>query len=231
MIKAVFFDLYQTLVCYDPPREELIARYLGEFGIEAPPEIFRDPIIAADEYAYGEIARLPLSARSTEEKTALFVRHQAIMLEEAGVEADNSIVVQLLMKMQQAKLDLVLFADVKSVLSDLKEKGLYLGMISNVEQNMDKQLESLGLTTLLDTIVTSQDTGIGKPNPPIFLEALKRAGVQPQEAIFVGDQYQVDVVGSRNAGMQAILIDRTNHYMEITDCPRIQSLSEISSFL
>ena len=135
------------------------------------------------------------------------------------------------MKMQQSKLELVLFDDVVPALSDLKQRGLFLGLISNVEDDMDATLKRLGLTSLLDAIITSQDTGIGKPNPQIFLEGLKRAGVGPEEALYVGDQYQVDIIGSRNAAMTGILIDRTNHYVEITDCPRIQSLSEIVNFL
>lgn len=231
MIKAVFFDLYQTLIHYDPPREELIAKALIEFGIYQPPEIFREPLVSADEFIYNEIARQPLSSRSMEEKMALYARHQAIMLKEAGIEADEGLILKLLAKMQQTKLNLVLFDDVTPALSNLKKRGLFLGLISNVEDNMADILEMLGLTALLDVIITSQDTGIGKPNPEIFLEALKHAGVQPEEALYIGDQYQVDVVGSRNAGMQGILLDRTNHYREITDCPRIQSLTGISSFL
>jgi putative hydrolase of the HAD superfamily len=96
---------------------------------------------------------------------------------------------------------------------------------------MAETLDKLGLTALLDVIITSQDAGVGKPDPQIFLEGLKRAGVRPEEALYVGDQYQVDVVGARNAGMQGILLDRTDHYQEITDCPRIKTLSEISNFL
>ncbi len=231
MIKGVFFDLYQTLIHYDPPREEIIAQALTEFGIEQKPEIFREPIVTADEFIYGEIARKPLSARSTEEKMALYARHQAIMLKESGIDADENLIMKLLARMQQTSLNLVLFDDVAPTLNDLKKQGLTLGLISNVEDNMADTLEKLGLTSLLDVIVTSQDAGTGKPNPEIFLEALKRAGIQPGEALYIGDQYQVDVIGARNAGMTSILLDRTNHYREITDCPRIQSLAEIENLL
>ena len=231
MIKAVFFDLYQTLISYDPPREVLIAGALAEFGIDASPEMFLAPIVTADEYIYNEIARQPLSSRSSEDKMALYTQHQAIMLKEAGIEADKNLAMKLLAKMQQATLNLVLFDDVNPALSDLRKRGLFLGMISNVEDNMGEILDRLGLTALLDAIITSQDAGIGKPNPQIFLEGIKRAGVRPEEALYVGDQYQVDVVGARNAGIQGILLDRTDHYPDITDCPRIKTLSEISNFL
>jgi putative hydrolase of the HAD superfamily len=52
MIKAVFFDLYQTLVRYEPPREEIEAKVLKNFGIEVTPEALVRPIIVADEFIY-----------------------------------------------------------------------------------------------------------------------------------------------------------------------------------
>ena len=71
MIKAVFFDLYHTLVRYEPPQEELLAKALKDFGIDASPEVFRRPLVIADEFIYQEIANRPLSQRSQEEKMKL----------------------------------------------------------------------------------------------------------------------------------------------------------------
>jgi putative hydrolase of the HAD superfamily len=231
MIKAVFFDLYQTLVRYDPPREEIEAEVLKNLGIDVTPEALVRPIIAADEYIYNEIARRSLSQRSKEELTALYLKYQEILLREAGIECDQKVIYSLLGAMQQAKMDLVLFDDVASALDELKGKGLILGLISNVEQDMTGTLTRLKLPGRLTVIVTSQDAGAGKPRPEIFRFALERAGVEPAEAIYVGDQYQVDVTGSRGAGMKAILIDRGDYYQDITDCPRIRSLGEVKEYL
>jgi putative hydrolase of the HAD superfamily len=231
MIKAIFFDLFQTLVRYDPPREELAAQALGEIGIQRDPAIFRSPLVTADEFMYGEIARRPLSLRSKEEKTALYLEHQKIMLREAGVEFDDKLVLSLLHKMQQFQMNLVLFDDAAPAMNELKRRGLILGLISNVEQDMTATMNKLELTVWLEIIVTSQDAGANKPQPEIFQEALKQAGVQPPEAIYVGDQYQVDVVGANGAGMKGILIDRTGHYDDINDCLKICSLTELVDYL
>jgi len=51
-----------------------------------------------------------------------------------------------------------------------------------------------GLTAWLGVIVTSMDAGVNKPRPEIFRYALKQAGIQPEESIYVGDQYQVAAV-------------------------------------
>ena len=231
MIKAVFFDLYQTLVRYEPPREEIEAKVLKDFGIDVSPAALARPIIVADEFIYNEIARRALSQRSKEEKIALYAQYQEVVLREAGIKCSQKVILSLLGAMQQSRMDLVLFDDVASVLADLKEKGLILGLISNIEQDMTETLTGLGLSTWLAIVVTSQDTGFNKPKPEIFREALRRAKVKPSEAIYIGDQYQVDVIGARGAGMKAILLDRGDYYQEITDCPRIKSLTEAAGYL
>jgi putative hydrolase of the HAD superfamily len=231
MIKAVFFDLYHTLVRYEPPQEELLAKALKDFGIDMSPEVFRRPLVTAEEFIYQEIARRPLSQRSQEEKMKLYAQYQGIVLKEAGIEADDKLVLGLLGKMQQFKMNLVLFDDVAPALTELKNRGQILGLISNVEQDMTDTFNKLALTSWLDIIVTSQDAGSNKPHPEIFQAALRQAGIQPPEALYVGDQYQVDVLGANGAGMKGILLDRTGHHEEITDCPKIQTLTELVAYL
>jgi putative hydrolase of the HAD superfamily len=231
MIKAVFFDLYHTLVTYDPPQEELEARALKELGVDVPPSALSGPIVAADEFIYNEIANRPLSLRTREEKMALYMQYQETVLREAAVAYDTNLVMGLLSKMQQTTMNLVLFDDVAPTLTELKKRGLALGLISNIEQDIDETLTRLGLPSWLDIVVTSQDANANKPQPEIFLEALKRADVQPSEALYIGDQYQVDVIGANGAGMTGILLDRTDHYQDIKDCPRLQSLNEVLGYL
>ena len=231
MIKAVFFDLYHTLVRYEPPREELQARALQEFGIEVNPEVFRRPIVIADEFIYQEITRTPLSQLSAEDKTALYARYQRIVLKEAGIEANEQLIFGLLGKMRQFDMKLVLFDDVMPALTDLKGRGLILGLISNVDRDITSLLNELGLASLLQVVVTSQDVGFNKPQPEIFREALRQAGVQAAEAMYIGDQYQIDVIGAKKAGMEGVLLDRGGYFAEINDCPRIQSLTQLVEHL
>jgi putative hydrolase of the HAD superfamily len=231
VIKAVFFDLYQTLVRYEPPREELESKILKSYEIEVVPEALVHPIVIADEFIYNEIARQPLNARSDEEKLALYAKHQAIVLHEVGIEGNQKLIMSLLAAMQQAQTALALFSDVAPALAELKQKGLILGLISNVEQDIKGTLDKLGLTSWLTKIVISQDAGAAKPRPEIFRYALEKAEVLPTEAIYVGDQYQVDIAGARGVGMKGILIDRTDYYRNITDCPRIKDLGEVKEYL
>ena len=231
MIKAVFFDLYHTLVRYEPPREELEARALKGLGIDVNPEVFRRPLVTADEFIYEEIARCPLGKRSEQEKMALYAQYQGIVLREAGIEATDRLVLGVLGKMRQSSMELVLFDDVVSALTDLKNQGVILGLISNMDRDITPLLNELGLLSFLQVVVTSQDAGFNKPQPEIFQEALRRAGVQPEEAIYVGDQYRIDVGGANTAGMKGILLDRGDYFKEVIDSPRIQSLGQLAEHL
>jgi putative hydrolase of the HAD superfamily len=89
----------------------------------------------------------------------------------------------------------------------------------------------LGLEPYINFIVTSGDVGVDKPKPPIFLAALERAGVNASEAVHVGDQYKLDIIGARGVGITPILIDRYDLYSEVSDCPRIHSLTELTGYL
>jgi putative hydrolase of the HAD superfamily len=231
MIKAVFFDLYQTLVCYEPPREEVQARVLRELGIEVAPEALLYPIVAADEFIYQEHARLPIRKRNDEEKKALWGQYQAIVLKEAGIEPGKELIRGILGRMQQVKFELALFDDVLPALTELKNKGLILGLISNVDNDIAPVLSRLGLKPLLRVVVTSLDAGYNKPKPEIFQEAARLASVQPREAIYVGDQYQIDVIGASQTGMRGILLDRGDYFKEAIKEPKIQSLYQLAGHL
>ena len=231
MIKAVFFDFYNTLVGYDPPREETQARALKDLGIDVSPEAFRRPLVIADEFIYREHARSPLSKRSKEETKAVYAQYQGIILKEAGIDASPQLIAGVLGKLLKLDLKLVLFDDVMPALTHLKGLGLILGLISNVDRDITPLCQELGLSAMLQVVVTSQGVGFNKPQPGIFLAALGRAGVKSSEAIYVGDQHQIDVVGANEAGMLGILLDRGGYFEEITDCPRIRSLTEVAEHL
>jgi putative hydrolase of the HAD superfamily len=231
MVKAVFFDFYNTLVNYDPPREELEAGALKDLGIDVSPEAFRRPLVIADEFIYREHARSPLSKRSKEETKAVYAQYQGIVLNEAGIDASPKLIAAILGKWQQLKFKLVLFDDVIPALTHLKGLGLILGLISNVDRDITPLCQELGLSAMLQVVVTSQGVGFYKPQPGIFLVALEQAGVKSSEAIYVGDQHQIDVVGANEAGMLGILLDRGGYFEEITDCPKVRSLTEVAEHL
>lgn len=231
MIKAVFFDLYYTLVCYDPPPEEIQSRVLQELGINIKPEALRRPLFVANEFIYNELARIPLTKRSPEGRAALFAQYQGIMLKEAGIAASKQLITALLGKAQQVKSKLVLYADVMPVLKDLKSRGLMLGLISNMDSDVTPILADLGLDAVLQIVVTSREVGYSKPQPEIFQAALRQGGVPASVAAYIGDQYSIDMLGAKNAAIKGILLDRGNFQEAVSDFPRIQDLTQLTPYL
>ena len=88
-----------------------------------------------------------------------------------------------------------------------RERGLRTAVISNSNGTVADILAHLGLAEHLEFVIDSSRVGVEKPDPRIFHIALEQAGLKPDEAVYVGDLYSIDVVGARAAGMRAILMD------------------------
>jgi HAD superfamily hydrolase (TIGR01549 family) len=119
-----------------------------------------------------------------------------------------------------------MYPDSEPLLKRLAGDGYSLGLVSNAPPDTAKVVEDLGLHQYIGTVVISGIVGFSKPHPEIFRIALRKAGVEPQETIHVGDVYDSDVVGARNAGIQGVLIDREWRQSGL-DCPRISNLHEV----
>lgn len=102
-----------------------------------------------------------------------------------------------------------LFDDTLSTLTALKERGYILGVVTNRHYGGKPFYEDLQFMGLLDYfeyehMAISADLGIRKPNPDIFLYALNRLNVRPEESAMVGDSLRADVVGAKMLNMLAI---------------------------
>ena len=231
MIRAVCFDFFNTLACYDPSREEAYVRVCREFGIEVKAKALARSLPVADKLWRNENSRSPIDDRPQKEQFAFWTEYAIEALKGAGTEVSHDTAFQILTKIRQFTWKFKAYGDTLPSLKELKSRGLILGLISNVIQDMESTYEELGLQTYLDFKVTSSEAGCEKPQPEIFLAALKKAQLKPEEVIYVGDQYDLDVLGARGVGMKAVLLDRADYFTDITDCPRIHSLTEIAEHI
>jgi putative hydrolase of the HAD superfamily len=231
MIKAVFFDLYHTLIEYAPPREETLAVALRRFGIKQTPANLRRSIIAGDEYFYQQAAQKSLSKRTETERHVFWATYQTIVLKEAGVEPKPELVSAILNDMNSTKYELILFDDVMPALTSLESRGIILGLVSNVDRDVSSLLDKLSIGSRLKIKLTSCEVGFTKPDPAIFLEAVRRSGMTGSETLYIGDQYQIDVLGARAAGLKALLLDRHDYFKEVPEAEKVHSLREIADCL
>jgi len=89
-----------------------------------------------------------------------------------------------------------------------------LGIVSNfkVPGGIETLIRNFGLNPYFEFIVTSINVGWRKPHRRIYDEAIKRSGVEPEQIVFVGDNYECDCLGPGKAGLRAILLDKNNHF-------------------
>jgi putative hydrolase of the HAD superfamily len=119
------------------------------------------------------------------------------------------------------------FADVEPALGELRSRGLRLVVASNWDCSLPDWLEEAGVLHLLDGAVSSAVVGRPKPDPAVFLEGLRVAGVEAGEAVHVGDSPENDVEGATRAGIRPVLIareGRTDYEGET-----VRSLEEVAS--
>jgi putative hydrolase of the HAD superfamily len=102
----------------------------------------------------------------------------------------------------------VMAEDGKRVIVELYERGYILGIISNVitSQEIPDWLEEDGLTKYFKSVALSSVLGIRKPNTAIYHYATSQAGVEPGRSVYVGDNLDRDVVGTREAGFGMVII-------------------------
>jgi putative hydrolase of the HAD superfamily len=98
---------------------------------------------------------------------------------------------------------------VETLLPYLRKFGVRLGIVSNNTLATQKtKLERLGIDRHFDDLVVSAEHGVSKPDPRLFKVALKRLGSAASDAVYVGDRWDLDVVGARSAGVMPVWFNR-----------------------
>ena len=227
MIKAIFFDFYDTIVDLDPPRQELQARACREYGIEINHSNIPYGYFHANNFLSKENARHSIQKRTLKQLQNFWAEYEVIVLKFAGVDVPHDLALRIFTRMRELDRRFILFDDVLPVIKLLRQRNIIIGLISNLNRTLDAYCDTLGLTPYVSFTVVSYEVGEEKPHPKIFRTALERAGVEASETIHVGDQYESDVVGARGVGITPILLDRGRFWGHVNDCTRIRTLSEV----
>lgn len=91
-------------------------------------------------------------------------------------------------------------------------KGKYpLHIITNgFKEVQSVKLGGSKLEQYFDVIICSEDVGVNKPHRRVFETALSKAGVDPANAVMIGDNFEADILGAEKAGMKTIFFDPKN---------------------
>jgi putative hydrolase of the HAD superfamily len=205
--KVIAFDLGYTLVTND--RAKLHQRYLQSQGI--------DTDIRSIEMAYHvvdkEFMRIYPKVISTgwNQYFPWFVgrvnyelKHCFNLIEQTEFMSNEVV--------SNAETDLFWkpFPWTVEVLEQLKHKGYRIALLSNWDSSARSILAKLGLDSLFEVIVISDEVGCEKPEAIIFEELLRQLNCTAKEVLYVGDNYYDDVPGAQSVGMETIVLNPYN---------------------
>jgi putative hydrolase of the HAD superfamily len=184
VIEAVLFDWNNTLVQFTWDDELLVAGHRAGLGRD-------DPEFTARyrELMLGDVARRPY---------ADVLRELGVADPDAFIDAEH----------EAWRPAHAVLGSAQALLDSLRSRGLKTGLVANSWPDPARLLradvEAFGLADLLDVIVFSEEVGVAKPSPEIFLHALGKLGVEPEDAVFVGDGLVNDVQGAAQVGMVSV---------------------------
>ena len=216
-LRAVLLDAGGTLI---HPDRAFILSALRAAGIDADEDAYRAAERRA-RAAVGDILRSTDPGTDAVRSRAYFVALlTALGLPEDRLEAFGE---GIRARHREGRLWIHTEPETLETLDALTRAGLRTAVISNADGRVAEYLTNAGLEGLFEFILDSQLVGIEKPDPRIFHMACERLDVAPEETVYVGDTYEVDVVGARTAGLRAVLISDESR----EDVPCIASLREL----
>jgi putative hydrolase of the HAD superfamily len=181
-VKAVVFDLWETLIDWD---REANAKLNADL----------EALVGADfrDRWQGSTAKYNGPIRAA--------------LAEAGVSDEH---MDRVCDLRRAYLRccLVPRAGAVATLRKLRDDGVKLGLITVCSEDIETLWPESEFAGLFDAEVFSSSFGASKPDPRIYLACCEQLGVAPGEAVFVGDGANDELAGARRVGMEAILIHR-----------------------
>lgn len=202
-VEAVFFDLGGTLFSYGGRMGGGIKGVVQALGIEAPPEVigraWRSAADRAGEF-YGRQSYF-LHRDLFRSTLAHFLEHFGHGLDEAVFAAFHE------RQLQGLLAHMPLREDCRATLMALRQRGLYVGLVSNIDDDyLYPLLDRHDLLPLFDHCTSSEEARSCKPDPVIFHHALAKAQRSPGSALFVGDSLHHDVAGAHRVGMRSARI-------------------------
>jgi putative hydrolase of the HAD superfamily len=217
--RAVLFDAGNTLICLDLTA---IASMLLEAGVDVPA-----PALARAEYHGRRAINAAVNGVNPGNDKGRAFTYFSSILDGAGIASER--IPALFDTIRAANEKAVLWRIVPpgthETLKRLRAEGVKVGVVSNADGRVEAQLAAVDLTAHLDFVIDSHRVGVEKPDPRIFKMGLERTGVAPEDALYVGDMYEIDVVGARAAGIPGVLVDPL--MLETVDCPRIRTVTEL----
>ena len=204
-IKVIAFDLWSTLISGSPPdiMEEIAAKLSFD--------------TTQDFWDYCDKHYFNCKIKPSQ------------MLRDIAKEKGGKTNVEKLTSLWESTWDSIyVYSDTVPALEKIRKK-YKTTLISNSGSEEGKRvLKIFGLAEYFDYIIMSYEVGLAKPDPEIFRLVTKKFSVKPEEVVYVGDGFQNDFLGGKNAGFKTFLIDRRDKHPQFKkEDWYIESLDEL----
>lgn len=213
MIRALFFDLDDTLIRYDAAYETALTASHTILA-KRHPHVSRGDLQRAihrayeKRYGYANTAGFAEAGAITVRAMREALTADALAFLETGDHADAAFVGQLIAAHEAVEArEIVAFPDTHTTLDALEER-FKLGVITNGPRAMQRaKLAANGLASRFATTIVDSEFGHPKPDRRIFDHAAKIAGLAPDELLFVGNSPEADVAGAIGAGWTSVWVN------------------------
>ena len=202
MIKAVIFDIDNTLYDYDSANAAAMTAIedycLENFGWK------REETERRVKDSFDEIRVMHGRKAVTHNRLVRFQR----ILEKEGISLFPHALRMYDIYWNTLTASSEPFPGLKAVLSELRSRGMILGIGTNMTSVMQfRKLEAYGLLGCFDFVVSSEEAGSEKPDKVLFQMCVNKAGCEPSECLYVGDNLKNDVQAAMRAGLKAAWFD------------------------
>ncbi|NMC03719.1 MAG: HAD family hydrolase [Candidatus Lokiarchaeota archaeon] len=213
--KAILFDLGGTLVEYYKASE--FHAILDDVLLDIQQMLFEKLAITFEEVTIGKRAEEE-NRESGDNKVRPLETRLATIFQLGDLAKEHAFMMGLCKRFLKPILAKShVFDDTMPVLSELKDLGYQLAIVSNTPWGSPgilwrEELGRIGIARFVNPIVLDRDAGWRKPAGQIFQHAMNIMRVEAKECLYVGDDPRWDIAGPRAVGMDAVLIDRSGTY-------------------
>jgi len=222
-ITDIFFDLDHTLWDFDRNSKLAFYRVFAQHGIT----INMDDFIKVYEpinFQYWKLYREERIDKQGLRRGRFLDAFQPFGMEFSNEEVDllaTSYIVELPKENH-------LFDGVVEILNYLSEKQYKLHIITNgFEEVQYLKLKNSTINNYFNTVTTSEEVGVKKPNPLVFKRALKKANATAANSMMIGDTFEADILGAEAVGMHTLFYNYRkeippHNYSVINEIPEIK---------
>ncbi len=236
MTKALLFDIDDTLYDLAQPfyqaYQEVFLKADEESGKSRDTDWMERLFLASRKYS-DEIFAVAQTKKISEEEMFIYRIRQP--LADFGEKISGQKAMEFQKAYEKYQRQITLSETIRQLL-ELCRSQYVLGIITNgLSEHQRNKIQILKLERYIpkEQIFVSGEVGVPKPAPEIFARALHKLGIAPAQAYFIGDSFENDMIGAKNAGMSAIWFHRRGPFVsgEIQPDYTVTSESELYSLI